>query len=186
MHHFNSSPVLSASFISHSRSPGEHCVHGVASPHPSGSHGGSCSAPPSGPDTMGVPDGERQEGTGQWYHRSAQTPGTVLYTEQEHTHTRTHMHTYHMQAVIYCSNKSLALPNFLWISISPWTYLHWSTSGRRMCQMSLSVTLKNGLQTSIVRVSECVCVCGGIWWWDLCICSISVHRGFRIQILECE
>ena len=38
----------------------------------------------------------------------------VLYSsEQDHT-----------LAVIYCSNKSLAAPNFLWISISPWTYLH--------------------------------------------------------------
>lgn len=38
----------------------------------------------------------------------------VLYsTEQEHA-----------LAVIYYSNKSLAAPNFLWISISPWTYLH--------------------------------------------------------------
>lgn len=30
----------------------------------------------------------------------------------------------HALAVIYYSNKSLAVPNFLWISISPWTYLH--------------------------------------------------------------
>lgn len=38
----------------------------------------------------------------------------VLYsTEQDHA-----------LAVIYYSNKSLAAPNFLWISISPWTYLH--------------------------------------------------------------
>lgn len=38
----------------------------------------------------------------------------VLYSaEQEHA-----------LAVIYYSNKSLAAPNFLWISISPWTYLH--------------------------------------------------------------
>lgn len=67
----------------------------------------------------------------------------VLYSsEQEHT-----------LAVIYYSNKSLAAPNFLWISISPRTYLHWSASGVRMCQASLTVTLKNG--------SEGVCMCVG-------------------------
>lgn len=65
--------------------------------------------------------------------------------------------------VIYYSNKSLAPPNFLWISISLWTYLHWSTSGVRMCQASLTVTLKNSSRISAIRVCVClsVCVCRG-------------------------
>ena len=32
--------------------------------------------------------------------------------------------THHTRTVIYYPNKSLAPSNFLWISISPWTYLH--------------------------------------------------------------
>lgn len=113
-------------------------------------------------------------------------------------------HTFHTShTVIYYSNKSLAPPNFLWISISLWTYLHWSTSGVRMCQASLSVTLKNGSQISVMSVCACTraclcvcvrlpfCVCVRVRKRDLCRCSISVehchHRqGFRIQILESE
>ncbi len=40
-------------------------------------------------------------------------------TLSENTHVSHITHS-----VIYYSNKSLAPPNFLWISISPWTYLH--------------------------------------------------------------
>lgn len=112
-------------------------------------------------------------------------------TQSGNTHVSHVTHT-----VIYYSNKSLAPPNFLWISISPWTYLHWSTSGVRMCQASLTVTLKNGSQISAIRVCVCVCVCllcvcVRVRRWDLCTCSISVQRcrhrrGFTIQILESE
>lgn len=123
-------------------SPAEHCVHGITSPGPSERLRPRRALPASGPDSVDPPDGERQEGAGWWYHRPGQTAGTVLYTQALHTSTHT---------VIYYSNKSLAPPNFLWISISPWTYLHWSTSGVRMCQASLTVTLRNG--------HTCVCVC---------------------------
>jgi len=44
-----------------------------------------------------------------------------LYTERKHT---SHTHHTHTHTLIYYSNKSLVPPNFLWISISPWTYLH--------------------------------------------------------------
>ena len=82
---------------------------------------------------------------------------------------RAETHKYHTHTVIYYSNKSLALPNFLWISISPWTYLHWSTSGVRMCQASLTVTLKNGSQFSAICVCVCSCVCA-------CVCMCARTR----------
>lgn len=75
-------------------------------------------------------------------------PKVQYCTQSWKTHISPITHT-----VIYCSNKSLVPPNFLWISISPWTYLHWSTSSVRMCQASLTVTLKNDSQISAI----CVC-----------------------------
>lgn len=114
-----------------------------------------------------------------WYHPSSQTLGTVLYTAWEHTCFTHHTHTH---PVIYYSNKSLAPPNFLWISISPWTYRHWSTSGIRMCQASLTVTLKNDSQES---QPMCASVFAFVLrQWDLRIGSNSFQQGFGIQILE--
>lgn len=138
--------------------PGEHFVHGVATPCPSDGVGGwgYQRSLPSPLDLSQWVYHIKSNRKVRWYHPSSQTLGTVLYTAWEHTCFMHHTHTH---TVIYYSNKSLAPPNFLWISISPWTYRHWSTSGIRMCQASLTVTLKNDSQES-QPTCACVFACG--------------------------
>lgn len=157
----------------------EHCIHGMASPRPSWRALPEGQFPSSGSASVGLPNGEEQESTSKWHHFASQTQGTALNTEVKHARLTHHTHTHtNAPTVIYCSNKSLRPPNFLWISISPRAYLHWSTSGVRMCQASLTVTLKNDSQISAIRLNMCVCVCVSVNGYNRGICA---HAAFLLS-----